>query len=58
MQITYKATTMQEDKKFYPAIEFNCNTVMQQLQIINEPQQTRSKALTIARNRVKTLVNQ
>jgi hypothetical protein len=61
MQTTYKATTLQENGKYYPAIEFISSTVSQlqiitvsQLKIINDPQQTRSKALTIARNTIKS----
>jgi len=56
MKTTYKAKAAKENNKYYPVVWFLSNGISDNY-FINDPQETRSKALTIAKNTIKNLSN-
>lgn len=54
MKTLFKAKTTKENGKYYGVVEFYSTTVSDNI-YINFPQETRAKALTIAKNRIKSM---
>ena len=54
--VTYYPRTNKEGNKYYPAVLFVCDSVrMRETMYLNTPQDTRSKARTIAINHIKNI---
>ena len=56
--ISYSPRTYKENGKFYPAVLFNTTNIRNETFYLDNPQPTRSKARTIAKQEIKKLLDE